>query len=267
MEFLRARWKFKNCLADDAVGRSGSLALLWSDDVSLAIQSFSKNHIDAGVLNDDGLVSWRITGFYGDPITGQRYRSWDLLRTLVGQSSLPWLCMGDFNEIVSSSEKLGGAILPESQMSDFRDVLMDCGSFELPVIGCNFTWARGEGDDAVFERLDRCIVTDSWLSLFPQASEVHLVHSYSDHCPLLVRLLEASGDRINGIKPIRFEDIWLKYDGCREVICSGWNLESAYSLDEISNKLASSRDKLVVWSGAEVGNIKMAIFEKENELN
>ena len=36
---------------------------------------------------------------------------------------LPWLCFGDFNEIVSVEEKLGGALRLQKQMDDFREVI------------------------------------------------------------------------------------------------------------------------------------------------
>lgn len=34
--------------------------------------------------------------------------------------------MGDFNELTSMNEKLGGAIMPERQMVNFRQIIDDC---------------------------------------------------------------------------------------------------------------------------------------------
>ena len=34
--------------------------------------------------------------------------SWDMLRQLNNKYSLPWICAGYFNELLRSSEKLGG---------------------------------------------------------------------------------------------------------------------------------------------------------------
>ena len=54
--------------------------------------------------------AWRITGFYENPITANLEHSWALLKHLSLKLNLPWLCMGDFNEIVKAEEKMGGAL-------------------------------------------------------------------------------------------------------------------------------------------------------------
>lgn len=64
------------------------------------------------------------------------------MRTLEAQSTLPWSFCGDFNELVSNSEKLVGFLRPEGQIEGFRDVIAVCGVLDLPVIGSLFTWSR-----------------------------------------------------------------------------------------------------------------------------
>ena len=39
-----------------------------------------------------------------------REDSWSVLHHLSSQFNLPWVCIGDFNEITKLSEKLGGAL-------------------------------------------------------------------------------------------------------------------------------------------------------------
>ena len=52
-----------------------------------------------------GAEMWRFTGFYGEPRRERRHRSWELLHFLSNQSSAPWLCAGDFNEILDATEQ------------------------------------------------------------------------------------------------------------------------------------------------------------------
>ena len=106
MEWLRARWRFENCFAVDSVGRGGRLALLWMNETHLKVKSFFVQHIDANISECNGANVWRLIGFYGSPEVSQRTEFWDLLRQLKNQSSLPWLCAGDFNEILVDNEKL-----------------------------------------------------------------------------------------------------------------------------------------------------------------
>jgi hypothetical protein len=48
------------------------------------------------------------------------------LRRLESCSPIPWLCCGDFNEILDASEKKGGARRPGTQMKEFQNALEHC---------------------------------------------------------------------------------------------------------------------------------------------
>ena len=103
--------------------------------------SSSLNHIDA-IIDKESQAAWRFTDFYGEPETNKRHESWDLLRSLHQQSSLPWLCAKDFNEIVKQSEKLGGRLRPHGQMQLFCEVLDECGLMDIGFKGSPFTWSK-----------------------------------------------------------------------------------------------------------------------------
>lgn len=85
--------------------RAGGLALLWSDNLSVALNSFSANHIDVIIDNTSISKCWRFTGLYGNPRVVDRHHTWNLIKVLSQKVSLPWLLGGDFNEILSRSEK------------------------------------------------------------------------------------------------------------------------------------------------------------------
>lgn len=86
-------------------------------------------------------MQWRFTGFYGHPTTAERHRTWTLLRSLGDESSLPWVVVGDFNELLHASEKVGGNPRREGQMQLFRDALSYCDLFDLGFVGSPFTWS------------------------------------------------------------------------------------------------------------------------------
>ena len=58
--------------------------------------------------------------------TDRRPESWAKLKFLKISSSLPWLVIGDFNEIIGLSEKEGGRIRPNRQMELFLEVINFC---------------------------------------------------------------------------------------------------------------------------------------------
>lgn len=91
---------------------------------------------------DGGLEigSWHLTGFYGDPNTANRPKSWAKLQHFHGTSNPPWLVSGDFNEIMGLSEKEGGSFWPRPQMERFAKCVNGCGLKDIGFVGPKFTW-------------------------------------------------------------------------------------------------------------------------------
>ena len=109
MEKEKFKTGLSNGLIVPSLGRSWGLAMLWSRDIKVEVQGYLGNYIDAIVTNPESGFKWCIMGFYGNLETHCRNESWDLSRSLSQKYQLPWLCFGDFNEIVLAEEKLGGA--------------------------------------------------------------------------------------------------------------------------------------------------------------
>ena len=89
--------------------------MLWKAKVDLHIQTYTQNHIDALILTN-ATSPWRITGFYGKPEEHLRHEMWTLLKHLSTRNSSAWLCIRDFNEILSFEEKKGRLPRPEHLM-------------------------------------------------------------------------------------------------------------------------------------------------------
>ncbi|KAL5819516.1 hypothetical protein ACOSQ4_023358 [Xanthoceras sorbifolium] len=170
---------------------------------------------------------WRLTGFYGNPNASQRIHSWTLLRRLRGLSSLPWLCGGDFNEILSDSEKMGGSFRLDSLIRNFRSLLYDCDLFDLGFRGPSFTWSnKQEGSNLIQERLDRCLCDLSWHCLFGESKVTNLGFWRSDHRPILLEVLEhpSPAPQVASLRGRRFhfEACWADSDVCKDIIKSAW---------------------------------------------
>ena len=95
--------------------------MYWKEEIRLDIQMYSQTHIDALVDRGAEVGWWHLTRFYKEPDTAKRPESWAKLKHLRGTSSLPWLVIGDFNEITRLSEKEGGKVRPNQQMERFTD--------------------------------------------------------------------------------------------------------------------------------------------------
>ena len=158
LERLRCSLQFANKFVTTSRNKGGGLCLFWKKEINLQVQSFSPSHIDA-TINETLPEAWRLTGFYGAPETQNREASWNLLRRLKSQSTLPWCCMGDFNELVRLEEKQGRLGRSDRQMQLFRDVLDECSFVDLGFTGPSFTWTNNCVGDMTWERLDRAVAT------------------------------------------------------------------------------------------------------------
>uniref|UniRef100_A0A803PKW7 CCHC-type domain-containing protein n=1 Tax=Cannabis sativa TaxID=3483 RepID=A0A803PKW7_CANSA len=151
METIRIWLGFEGCFCVDARGKSGGLALLWKTPFTVHLNSYNAYHIDAWINMDEDL-SWRFTGFYGDPDRSQRKHSWQLLRRLAENNNGPWLCGEDFNEIRGLHEKLGGGGKPGYLMKNFNKAIDLCALREIEYEGSKFTWFNGRTTNMVYER-------------------------------------------------------------------------------------------------------------------
>ncbi|XP_019158912.1 PREDICTED: uncharacterized protein LOC109155728 [Ipomoea nil] len=246
MEPIRVTLGYNNMLVVDASGRSGGLALLWDDAIRVDVTGYSSNHIDTTVILDVGSPEFRLTGFYGFPKSYRSWESWNLLRTLASTSSLPWVVMGDFNDILHQYEKRGRRPQPQWRITGFRDAKRDCGLTDFPFAGYQFTWQRSKGTpDMVEEKLDRFLVTESWLVQFEGPRS--LPCPYSDHLPLMLSPIV-----INHL-PRRhrfcFDNMWLREPVLREVVEHSWGRTTG--MDVFQRVELCSRD---IWRWGRVYN-------------
>ncbi|XP_074271643.1 uncharacterized protein LOC141595575 [Silene latifolia] len=200
------------------MGRSGGLAMLWQKDIDCVFMSASVHHMDFTVRHDG--KEWRLTGFYGWSVVSDRHLSWDLLRILKGQSTLPWVCIGDYNEILFSTEMKGGS-RPQWQMNNFRTAVDDCHLRDFPWVGYNFSFDNGQAGEANRQSmLDRALCTVTWLDLFPHARLHYLDRKWSDHAPikLFMNSKELGETRV---RPFRFEQIRVGEEGSEEAVERG----------------------------------------------
>ena len=195
-------------------GKSGGLSLLWKPNVKVDVQPFSRRHIDAIIDSGGSARKWRLKGFHGNPNTHGRLESWAHLSQLATTSNLPWLCVGDFNEVLSVTKKQGGLDKASRQIDNFQCCINSCGLKNIGYMGSWFTWSMYQNDLGwIRERIDRGFATIEWLNLFPSARLYHLASSDSDHCCLMLRINQRVKSR-RSKKLFRFESMWLKDEKC-----------------------------------------------------
>ncbi|KAK2392667.1 hypothetical protein QL285_066003 [Trifolium repens] len=135
--------------------------------------------------------------------------------------SLPWLTIGDFNDILLPSEQKGG-VFSTSKADIFASNVDKCGLIDLSSFGTKFTWqGHCRGSRIVHRRLDRSFCNYDWRMKFPEATVEHLVRRNSDHNPILLRcsnVMMAQEDR-----PFRFQAAWFTHNDYPNLVRNTWN--------------------------------------------
>ena len=199
----------------------------------------------------------------------RKHESWTLLKHLHSRSTAPWLCCGDFNEILTMEEKQGGLLRPLRPMQEFREALLQCGLVDLGFQGNIFTWSNGrEGEGFVQERLDRACGTIEWRALFPHVKVNHLQVTYSDHVPILISTHPPIGHMRRKRHLRRWEEKWSTHPDCEGLIREVWGrgTQNGSPMFKLFEKIKQCRVALVEWSKDIFGNSKTKLQAKQAEL-
>ncbi|XP_075521409.1 uncharacterized protein LOC142554629 [Primulina tabacum] len=221
LEDKRIKIGYEGCFAVNREGRSGGIGVLWRKSSICQLITFSNNHVDLEILNND-THRWRLTGFYGYPERHRRKESWRLLKTIAAASNLPWCIVGDFNDLLYTEDKKGLVEHLEWLFRGFRNTINECALQELHLQGYPFTWSRSRGKpNAVEERLDRAFGNSEWMAQFPEAQLINLVAPISDHSPLLLKTV--STGIVTQKRRFRFENKWLKEPDFQDLVQNSWD--------------------------------------------
>ena len=164
----------------------------------------------------------------------------------------PWCVAGDFNSILSPEERSRGGSL-NSNMRRFSEVIEDLELKDLPLVGGLFTWNGGVNSQS-FSRPDRFLVNEGWDCHFGNARQCVLLRPVFDHFPLL---LDGGGLR-RGPSLFRFENMWLKVEGFKDLLKSWWEGDSFSGSSSfiLAEKLKILKAKLKEWNKDIFGRVE-----------
>ncbi|XP_040990938.1 uncharacterized protein LOC121238163 [Juglans microcarpa x Juglans regia] len=270
VERIKNFLKMENSFIVECRGLSGGLTFLWKEEIDAVLESYTQHHISLKVKNSLDGKTWILTGFYGDPITAKRQGSWQLLRRLKPANDLGWLCVGDFNEIVSTNEKSGGMMRPCSQMESFREALEECEPSDIGFVGNKYTSSNNRyGAEFTIERLDRGLCNAIWTEWNPRAMVLSLTALNSDHCPLLISKDNPQQDISSHTKPFRYEVSWAQREACNKLITEEWSRPRLASnkLNYVIEGLKRCQFKLQQWSKQAMSGSKKEVKHKLLQIN
>ncbi|KAL0923155.1 hypothetical protein M5K25_007201 [Dendrobium thyrsiflorum] len=213
-----------------SVGLSGGIVVLWRKTLSVFKVIDYSSQVVIGDLEILNKGTWRVCSVYGKKDVYGRRPLWD--------------------KLLSHSTKE----LP---------MVIGVGS-----IGPRFTWCNNKvGNDRIFEKLDRCFLNSLALNSSHRLVVKQLARIASDHCPILLDLIEFKRPSKAYLK---CEDTWASFPASVGVVRESWGKRSVGDSPQILNhKLKRALKALFFWSKAkhrDLNLLKDSLYKDIEEL-
>nr|GEZ40436.1 putative RNA-directed DNA polymerase, eukaryota, reverse transcriptase zinc-binding domain protein [Tanacetum cinerariifolium] len=222
-----------SCLIDlplegPSVGLSGGILYVWNPNV------FSKESVTVS----DSFVAVRGTwissslnlmfvSVYAPQDVSERRSLWDYINHMINLWDEECIILGDFNEVRSKNKRFGSNF-NEIGAKAFNHFISSSCLIDLPLEGYSFTWALKSASK--MSKLDRFLISEGLISIFPSLAAICLDRRLSDHRPIL--LLESTVDY--GPTPFRVFHSWFTKEGFDNLIADTWNNLSIMETNKIS---------------------------------
>ncbi|GJZ64291.1 RNA-directed DNA polymerase, eukaryota [Tanacetum coccineum] len=147
------------------------------------------------------------------------------------------------NDVRCKEERLGSLFNPLGARL-FNKFIKSSGLVEVKLEGYSFTWPHPSASK--MSKLDRFLVTEGMLSVFPSMSVICLDRHLSDHRPILLH--EVYTDY--GLTPFRFYLSWFRLNGFDDMVKQAWQSFShsdSNSMIRFKKKLQALKPIIRCW--------------------
>ena len=228
----------------DPIGYARGIWLLWRKDMAnLEVLATTEQEIHAIVKVYNFDHPWLLSSIYGSPRFAKRKILWENLCPVSTLHNLPWAIVGDFNDVLNDSEKLGGNRVNMTRATAYCDCMNSCNMIDLEFSGPIYTWTNRK--DA---RIGRCWANPSWAITYPEANVTHLPRISSDHCPLLLSLSRTEHNKLQ--RPFIFEKMWLTHPGFPAIVDKAWD-----HAPSLAQAISSFTSYATAWNKEVFGNL------------
>lgn len=101
--------------------------------------------------------SFNCTYVYGFNEAAERVALWKDLQSIANRITLPWIVLGDFNNVLHFNERIGAPIR-EKEVKPMRTCFTYCGLTDLKSIGHFYTWNnKQQSGSRVYTKIDRAV--------------------------------------------------------------------------------------------------------------
>ena len=105
--------------------------------IDVEILSATKQEIHALIRVKSSSLTCLISAIYASPRFAKRCILWNNLITIASRHNLPWLALGDFNDVLSEDEKFGGNGICGKRVRAYQECMNECKLLDLGFSGQN----------------------------------------------------------------------------------------------------------------------------------
>ena len=179
------------------------------------------------------------------------------MKNLSTLQNMPWVCLGDFNEVPRPDEHEGVGQRSNAQIKAFLDAVDACmlldhsylrpfWTFEKKVTVGSFTRVR----------LDRALIIADLQARFSPVDLFHLTVATSDHNPIFVNLNREQMHNQRA-RTFRYEVMWDTHPDLKTAVQAGWDLNSHNPrVCVVRANLEALGRNLGAWSKSMFGSVK-----------
>ncbi|KAL9224936.1 hypothetical protein vseg_000914 [Gypsophila vaccaria] len=149
----------------------------------------------------------------------ERMPLWNSLRRIAQQTQGPWAVAGDFNCVLSPSERVGGNVA-SAEIEPFMSCVEDCEIIDIASVGSVFTWNnKQKPENRIYSRIDRFMINKNWYNVMPESYAHFMPEGLCDHTPCIVN----QSPDVQRKTSFKYYNMWGASDKFLPLLQHNWN--------------------------------------------
>ena len=147
---------FDGFITTNTIGYVVGLWILCNkEDADFPLLANMEQEIHATLKVHASNLSWLFSAIYASPGLAERQILWSNIEEVGRLHSIPWLMIGDFNEVLCSKDKFGGNQVNMNRAIEFKACLDSCSFVDLGFAGPKYTWTnKRQLTNLILEKID-----------------------------------------------------------------------------------------------------------------
>lgn len=236
---------FKKTIITDPVNHSGGIWVCWNyDNIHVVSHVLSDRCVHLNALYKPTNEHFLVYGAYFPAQNSDKDPFWESMALFYDNITIPWILLGDFNELLSPNDKLGGNLVSRSQCQRLPSFLTRTNAMDIHCLQQDFSW-KSNSHPGLYHRLDRAVASHSFNVKFPLSIVRYGTFTSADHAPMFFES-KSSFEAPNGL--FRFQNSWTLEEGALRIVKKNWNTNiQGTCFHRIRTKLSNIKCELKTW--------------------